>query len=94
MQYTASSFAQPLTYLFRGLLRSDAAVLAPGGLFPREARLHTHTPDPFRERLFRPAFGAVAGALERLRVLQHGRTQLYVLAIVLTLIALVVWKLR
>jgi len=94
MQYTASSFAQPLTYLFRGLLGSHAAVSAPVGLFPREARLHTHTPDPFRERLFRPVFATVAAALERLRVLQHGRTQLYVLSIVLTLIGLMVWKLR
>jgi hypothetical protein len=94
MQYTASSFAQPLTFLFRALLQSRAAVSAPAGLFPRDARVATHTPDPFRERLFRPAFGAVAAALDRLRVLQHGRTQLYVLSIVLTLIALLVWKLR
>ena len=47
----------------------------------------------FRESVFRPVFAGVERALDRLRALQHGRIQLYVLYIVLTLIALMVWKL-
>jgi hydrogenase-4 component B len=63
------------------------------GLFPRQGTLVTETPDAFRETVFRPAFAAIGQALGRLRPLQHGRMHLYVLYIVLTLIALIAWKL-
>ena len=93
MQYTASSFAQPLTDLFRLVLQTRIRLSPPVGLFPRRAALHTQTPDTFQERLFRPAFAGIARGLDRLRVLQQGRIQIYVLYIVLTLIAVMVWKL-
>jgi formate hydrogenlyase subunit 3/multisubunit Na+/H+ antiporter MnhD subunit len=93
MQYTASSFAQPLTTLFRLVLRTETHARPPAGLFPRQGALATETPDAFREAMFRPAFTAIAQALGRLRLLQHGRIQLYVLYVVLTLIALIAWKL-
>lgn len=93
MQYTASSYAQPLTDLFRLILRTRAKSAAPAGLFPGRATLSTHTPDVFREAVFQPAFAGIERALDRLRALQHGRIQLYVLYIVVTLIALMVWKL-
>jgi len=94
MQYTASSFAQPLTSLFRLVLRTETHVRPPAGLFPQEGALVTETPDAFREALYRPAFAGVGRALERLRLLQQGRIQLYVLYVVVTLIALIAWKLR
>jgi len=94
MQYTASSFARPLTLLFGGLLRTRTTRVAPVGPFPRQAALATETPDVFGDALFRPAFRVAAGALARLRWLQHGRVQLYVLYILLTLVVLLVWKLR
>jgi hypothetical protein len=56
--------------------------------------LVTETPDVFREGVFRPAFVGIRRALDRLRILQHGRIQLYVLYVVLTLVALMVWTLR
>jgi hydrogenase-4 component B len=94
MQYTASSFARPLTLLFGGLLRTRTTRVAPVGPFPRQAALATETPDVFGDALFRPAFRVAAGALARLRWLQRGRVQLYVLYILLTLVVLLVWKLR
>ena len=93
MQYTASSYAQPLTALFRLLLGTKTRATLPAGLFPHRATFHTHTPDTFREGVYRPAFAGVERFLDRLRVVQHGRIQLYVLYIVVTLIALMVWKL-
>jgi hypothetical protein len=94
MQYTASSFAQPLTSLFAGLLRGRAARRDPEGYFPREGRLHTETPDAARAWLFDPLFRGVARALERLAWLQAGRVQLYVLYLVLTLLALLLFYLE
>ena len=94
MQYTASSFARPLTLLFGGFLRTRTTRVAPAGPFPQQAALATATPDVFRDALFRPAFRLASGMLAKLRWLQHGRVQLYVLYILLTLVVLLVWKLR
>ena len=85
MQYTASSFAQPLTVLFHAVLRTRQQA--------SPTALATKTPDVARERFFRPVFAVVEAGLARLRWLQQGRVQLYVLYIALTLVALLVWKL-
>jgi hydrogenase-4 component B len=94
MQYTASSFARPLTLLFGGFLRTRTTRVAPAGPFPQQAALATETPDVFRDALFRPVFRLASGTLAKLRWLQHGRVQLYVLYILLTLVVLLVWKLQ
>jgi hydrogenase-4 component B len=93
MQYTASSFAQPLMKLFAPLLHTRRTLAAPEGYFPRAASLTTTTPDAARIALYEPAFSGVGWVLARLRWLQHGRIQLYVLYIALTLLVLLVWKL-
>ncbi len=93
MQYTASSFAQPFTELFAAVLRTVRDVALPKGLFPADAHLHTNTPDLFRARLFVPIARGAYALMKQLRVLQHGRLQLYILYIVITVVALVVWKL-
>jgi hypothetical protein len=93
MQYTGSSFAQPLTELFRVVLRTRKEVMRPVGLFPREASFATHTGDVCSESVYRPVFAGIGRGLSRLRWLQQGRVQLYVLYITLTLLVLLVWKL-
>lgn len=94
MQYTASSFAQPLTSLFAPLLRTRCAVSPPRGIFPVAASLATSTPDVVREMAFTPVFGALGRRLSSFRRLQQGRVQVYVLYIVLTLLALLLWQLE
>jgi formate hydrogenlyase subunit 3/multisubunit Na+/H+ antiporter MnhD subunit len=94
MQYTASSFAQPLTDLFRPLLGTKKKVVPPRGFFPVEAALKTVTPDVSREEMYRPMFGRVNEWLSQLHWLQHGKVQLYVLYIAVTLIVLLIWKFR
>lgn len=94
MQYTASSFAQPLVDLFRPLLRTRKSVQKPDGCFPRAGALKTATPDISREELYRPGFQYIAAWLSRLRWLQHGNVQLYVLYIAVTLMVLLAWKFR
>ena len=94
MQYTASSFAQPLTDLFRPLLGTRKKVVPPRGFFPTEAALETVTPDLTHEEMYRPMFERVNEWLSQVRWLQHGKVQLYVLYIAVTLIVLLVWKFR
>ncbi|HVN85703.1 MAG TPA: proton-conducting transporter membrane subunit [Candidatus Binatia bacterium] len=93
MQYTASSFAQPLTELFAALLQTRRQIVTPAGLFPRAASLQTSTPDICTTRVYQPVFGAVGRGLFALRWLQHGRVNLYVLYIALALLVLLMWKL-
>ncbi|HET6420995.1 MAG TPA: proton-conducting transporter membrane subunit [Geobacteraceae bacterium] len=92
MQYTASSFAQPLIGMFRNFLPVRRRFSPPEGLFPAVSAFMTETPDIFREGIFRPAFAALSHGLSRVKWLQHGRVQLYILYIVITLLALLVWK--
>jgi formate hydrogenlyase subunit 3/multisubunit Na+/H+ antiporter MnhD subunit len=93
MQYTASSFASPLLLLFRMFLRPRISLHPPTDLFPKQASFESETPDVFRECLFQPAFTAIAWTASKLRWFQHGRIQLYVLYIALTILVLLIWKL-
>ena len=93
MQYTASSFAQPLTDLFRPFLRTRRKTLSLKEVFPGEASLATHTPDVFREGVFGPIFAATVRALGRLKAIQQGRVHIYVLYVVIAILVLLVWKL-
>ncbi|RJP19309.1 MAG: hydrogenase [Candidatus Omnitrophota bacterium] len=93
MQYTASSFVQPFTSLFALILRTRITYSPPQGLFPQKSSFHTETPDRFREGLFRPLFEGINRGLSKLRWLQHGRIQLYVLYIALILFILLILKL-
>ncbi len=92
MQYTGSSFSQPLMAVFERVLRTEFRNSPPQGFFPRSASFASNTPDLWRERLYRPLFRALGYGLASFRWLQHGQVQLYVLYIALTLVALLLWK--
>jgi hypothetical protein len=92
MQYTGTSFVDPLVRLFQWLLRTKRERRPPAGLFPTEARVGSGTPDPVLQSVFAPLFERALGFMERLRGLQHGRLQIYVLYIALTLVGLLLWK--
>ena len=92
MQYTASSFAQPLTDLFRIFLGTRKHGTAPQGFFPQPTTFETHTPDAARERLFAPLFRLVDRALSPIRRMQHGRIHEYLLYIAIVLVLLLLWK--
>jgi hydrogenase-4 component B len=91
MQYTASSFAEPITRVFEPLLQSRVESELPAdALRPRAASWRSYTPDRVLTRLYQPAFGEVERALLRLRGLQQGRISTYLIYIVLTVLVLVV----
>ena len=94
MQYTSSSFTDPVAQLFDVVLRTRRRVVPPADIFPAQASLATDTPDVVSAYAFVPAFRWVGLALSKLRWIQHGRLNLYMLYIALTLLALLVGKLR
>jgi NADH:ubiquinone oxidoreductase subunit 5 (subunit L)/multisubunit Na+/H+ antiporter MnhA subunit len=92
MQYTASSFVEPVTTLFAAVLRQTREVIKAEGLFPKRAAYESSTPDPARDVIYRPSATGVDRTLVRLRWLQHGRINLYVLYIAVTLVVLFIWR--
>ncbi|MBI4564213.1 MAG: hypothetical protein HY716_05925 [Planctomycetes bacterium] len=94
MQYTSSSFAQPLTDLFGLVLRTKRRASAPRGYFPGEAAFASETPDVWRETLWRRLFAGATWGFSKFAWLQQGRVHLYILYIALTLVALLIWGLR
>jgi formate hydrogenlyase subunit 3/multisubunit Na+/H+ antiporter MnhD subunit len=93
MQYTASSFSQPFTELFRHVLRTKKTPPMLTDYFPKDATLVTETPEPWRESVYQPVFRGLGWTFGKLRWLQHGRVQLYVMYIALTMLVLLVWYL-
>jgi len=93
MQYTASSFGQPLVSMFSWALGTRTERAAVRDPFPVKAAFSSATPDAFMQRAYLPVFSAIARVLGRMKVVQHGRLQLYVLYIAATLLILLVWKL-
>ncbi|MEI6970233.1 MAG: proton-conducting transporter membrane subunit [bacterium] len=88
MQYTASSFSQPITNLFRAVLGLRISSKLPTGLFPAAASFESHTGDTANEWLFRPSFRFVDKAMASLLWIQEGRVQIYVLYVAVTLLVL------
>jgi len=86
MQYTASSFADPLNRQFTPLMHVSRHVEPPQGLFPTAARLRTESNDPFYFLLFAPTFSWIGRVLKRAEVIQRGHTHIYVLYIAVTLL--------
>ena len=91
MQYTASSFAQPLTTQFRLFVRNRETLVPPSGYFPAHASYASDSGDPFLRLLFVPSFRWFSQAVSRMNVVQHGHTHVYVLYVAATLIALLIW---
>ena len=95
MQYTSSSFAQPVVSFFRLVLNYRSVRHMPdagsAASFPKNWRFHSHVPDLFLDNIYVPAFQGISSVLSRLRWMQGGKIHNYVLYIALTLIVLLLW---
>jgi len=93
MQYTASSFAQPVTNLFKDGLQGERKFTPPKKYFPEKRDFSSKFPDVVIAKLYSPLFLATDWLMSKMRWLQQGRIQLYVLYIGITLLTLLIWKL-
>jgi hydrogenase-4 component B len=91
IQYTASSFAQPVVGFFAPLFRTHTKLNPPRGLFPQSASLATENTDLSKDLIYHPLFGAIGQLLGKLRWLQQGRVHIYVLYVGCTILALMIW---
>jgi formate hydrogenlyase subunit 3/multisubunit Na+/H+ antiporter MnhD subunit len=92
MQYTASSFAEPLTRLFGAVLGLQESEPKPSGVFPPLASFTSQSTD-VAERVYARIFAGIAGLGARLRRLDTGSAQLYVLYTVVAALAALAWGL-
>jgi hypothetical protein len=91
MQYTASSFAEPLTTQFRFFIRNRETLVPPSSYFPASGSYSSDSGDPFLRLLFAPSFRWFSAVVSRMNVVQHGHTHVYVLYVAATLVALLIW---
>lgn len=92
IQYTSSSFSQPVSEVFSSIVRPYRHGEKVSGLFPAHASFRTDAPDSLLRYLFIPLFGLIDRVLMPLRKLQHGRLHLYICYVALTLLFLLIWK--
>jgi hydrogenase-4 component B len=91
MQYTASSFAEGLVGGLRWVLWPQSHGGKVTGAFPLDRPFESHVPDPVLDRLADPVFRFLALGASLLRFLQSGRLHVYLLYVLLTLLALLLW---
>jgi hydrogenase-4 component B len=98
MQYTAQSFSELLTArLLPRALRARVKEVTPAGIFPSAGAYSTECVDPLTRGVYEPFFARWAARFVRLRWVQQGQLNVYVVYIVtivvlgLTWIALRAW---
>jgi len=92
MQYTANSFADPVFAPFAMALHIRTHGEVPVEIFPAEAHFERHVGDVAGERILVPAWRRLLKLAYRLRVIQHGNIQIYLVYILVTLVLLVLWQ--
>jgi hydrogenase-4 component B len=94
MQYTASSVARGLVGFFAWAM--PPVVHAPRALplFPSAAAFESHVPDTVLDRALLPVLRRARWVLGFSRYIQHGRMQLYLLYLGVTLVVLLAWSAR
>jgi hydrogenase-4 component B len=92
MQYTASSFAQLLVGLLAWALRPTEHLPTLQGPFPARAGYHSHVPDAVLDLILRPVFQTIFRIFKALHPIHRGSVHLYILYILGTLVALLLWR--
>jgi hydrogenase-4 component B len=88
MQYTASSFAEMLVTIFSPVLKPERHEPATNALFPTAESFQSHVPEVVLEKGILPLFCAIDRIFTRIRQLQNGQLNHYILYIFAALIVL------
>jgi hydrogenase-4 component B len=91
MQYSSTAFSKPLRKAFPGVYKAERKVeilYTDQPYFPKAMKYRATRTTSFENSLYRPAVDAIVGMATRLRRLQTGNIQVYLLYIFLALVAL------
>jgi hydrogenase-4 component B len=96
MEYTATGFSKPIRMIFKALFRPHREVQRDYDFSPYYAtniRFESHVEEVFQTRLYRPLNRLVLRLSRRLRALQAGSIQAYLIYIFITLVLLLLFAL-
>lgn len=92
MQYTGCSFTEMLAeQLLPRLLRPRTRRQAPQGLFPEPGVFASDSPDPVSRSVYEPFFRQWANRFTRLRILQQGKVNIYLIYIMVVVVLGLSW---
>ena len=93
MEYSATGFSKPIRMVFKALFRPRREVQREydySPYFARTLRFESHVEEPFVTRIYRPLNRAIVRFSRRMRALQAGSIQAYLIYIFLTLLVLLI----
>jgi len=96
MEYTATGFSKPIRMIFKALFRPRREVQREYDFSPYYAtniRFESHVEEVFQTRVYRPLNRMVLRLSRRLRALQAGSIQAYLIYIFITLVLLLLFAL-
>ena len=96
MEYTATGFSKPIRMIFKALFRPRREVQHEYDFSPYFAttvRFESHVEEVFQTRIYRPLNRLVLRVSRRLRALQAGSIQAYLIYIFITLLLLLIFRL-
>jgi len=96
MEYTATGFSKPIRMIFKALFRPRREVQREydfSPYFAKTLRFESHVEEVFQTRIYRPFYGMVWYFSRRMRALQAGSLQAYLIYIFVTLLALLIFAL-
>jgi hydrogenase-4 component B len=96
MEYTATGFSKPLRMIFKALFHPHREVQREYDFSPYFAttlRFESHVEEMFQTRIYRPLRWVVMQVSRRLRALQAGSLQAYLIYVFITLLALLLFAL-
>ena len=91
MQYSPASFVEPASRIFGRVMGTRVRTEPPSGLFPARVRLEADAPDVVRSLFYAPLFQLLEKGCNALKILQNGLVNMYILYILITLVALLIW---
>ncbi len=99
MEITSTSFSRSLITIFQGILRPTKQTDVEYHdeemrYFIKSQEVRTGIGDPYRQALYRPLSAALTMVASRVRLVQSGNINMYILYVFITLIALIVWAAR
>lgn len=93
MQYTGQSFSEMMvSRLFLRSFRPKTHVVSPREVFPVAGKLTTTYMDTLTRVMYQPLFNWLAGHFSRLRWLQQGKIQVYMMYFVVVLLLAFAWQ--
>jgi hydrogenase-4 component B len=96
MEYTATGFSKPIRMIFKALFRPRREVQREydfSPYFAKTIRFEAHVEEIFETRIYRPLHRWVLWVSRRMRALQAGSIQAYLIYIFITLLLLLLFAL-